>query len=435
MEKLVIEDLISSRKMAVIKDEEIKNIVIESKSNLSYINNIYRGRINKIMKNINSCFIDIGGNTGYMNMGNLKLQEGENILVQVKKDPLENKKMKLSTEVSIKGRYVVYIPSNDRVTVSKKILDNLGKKRLKKDIEEILKLRCIRGGVVARTEALDADINDIEKEILYLSSKYDEIEGEYRSSFSPKLLYSEKDKITTYICDNIKKKICEIHYVDGEYGDFLYDEIKERYPSELIKLKRHGLSDLFENYCIDRYVEKLKSRTVRLKSGGFLAIDRTEAMTVIDVNTGANKKIQEKKSTIFETNYEAAEEIAKQIQLRDISGIIIIDFIDMDIENQNKIKKHIISCFKGDGDRTRVYDFTKLGLLEVSRMRKENSIDQYFKSDSYKEDIIEKYVIRRIEHYGEKEVDITEIIDMLKSKKTNLKISSIEDKYHIKIIL
>lgn len=435
MNRIILEDMVSSIKMAHINKDGLEHIIIDIKENSSKVNNIYRGRINKIIKNINSCFVDIGGNTGYLKMDKENFIEGDTILVQVKKDPIGDKKMKLSQEVGIRGRYMVYIPSETmdlHINISKKITDKNEKKRLRDVIRKINLSDRINATIVLRTESQNVDEDKIINEYYELKKTYESIYSEFRQSFSPKLLYRGDNSILEYIEKNIED-VDEILVVEGEFSNQIKEHIKKIDRSKLLKIKTYEVCDLFEDYGVNHLLNKLKTRIIRLASGGSIVIDRTEAMTVIDVNTGSNKNIQSLEKTIYQTNYEAGIEISNQIIRRDISGIIVIDFIDMNEDDSEKIRKHIIRCFKEDSSRTRVYDFTKLGLLEISRMRKGYSIDNYFKSTEYILDNIEREVIRNIVHHGNYEVLLTnkEYKDL--DFRISDKLRKIEEKYGIKL--
>lgn len=438
MKKIIIEDFVGSKKLAVLNNGNLEKIHIQSSQNKSFVNNIYRGRVNKIIKNINACFVDVGGCIGYLNLRETNVKEGDNLLVQVIKDPIGDKKMKLSLEIAIRGKYMVYIGSNDRISFSKKITSSEEVTRLK----SILKNNSINCGLIIRTEAYGISEKELIREYSYLKDRYDNIQEIYSASFSPKLLYCPKDYMLTYIEDNIEE-IDEIHICCNEFSKVMRDEIKSNIPQHLIKIKEYGVEDLFENFGINAYISKLNSRVIRLKNGGSVVFDRTEAMTVIDVNTSGVRDFVGNEETKYFTNIEAAKEICNQIISRDIGGIIIIDFINMDKKRTQDLKKYVINCFRKDLSRTRVYEFTKLGLLEISRMRKSYSVDYYFKGDDYILDRIEAKVINYISHKGLREIDINKIVNIhgksvkiTKDKYVIIKnrINEIEDKYNCKIV-
>lgn len=419
MKEYIIEDFIASRKLAVINNGELEKIIIEEKNKSLNIKNIYRGKVEKIISTMDACFVDIGErNPAYLKVSkDEKIQEGERILVQVKKEEKGDKRAKVSREIDFSGRHLVYIPSNTKLVFSSKIKDNDEKKRLKK-----LVLEASNGekGFIVRTEAQGQGIEELKKDIEELKDKYDKLVEEYESSFYPKLLYKDKGSIFSYIKENLSEEVYRIVYVDGEINRPLRDLVKSIKLEYLEKLKKEKNIDIFEAYGVNNMLKKYTSRNVWLKSGAYIVIDKTEAMTVIDVNTGSFKGKSGYEDTVYNVNIEAAEEISKQIIMRDISGIIIVDFIDMQSrKNKNMLLEKLSTYLEKEGKRSKVHGFTKLGLVEISRMRKEKSLDQYFDSENRDLDIIERKVIYEKYHLGKERVEI---------EKKNIDLDNISDK-------
>ena len=307
------------------------------------------------------------------------IKAGQDILVQVNKEAVGTKGAKLNTEISLAGRYLVYIPTNDRITLSNKILDEKERFRLKKSAKSVSK---DSEGLIIRTEAVGVNKEEIEQNIKALKEKYEEILKEYRLGIGPKLLYKELDFSSKYIKENVNDETEKIITNDiAKYEELkkILESIKIEYKDKLILEEN---KDIFDLYRVENQIDKALNKKVWLKSGGYLIIDKTEALTVIDVNTGkftGNLKLEE---TVYKTNIEAAIEVCRQLKLRDIGGIVIIDFIDM---HKATYKKEVINILneelKKDKRKTEVLGMTRLGLVELTRRRERDSIDKYYLSD------------------------------------------------------
>ena len=380
---------------------------------------------------MNACFVDIGEeNPGYLKIGKgERAVEGENILVQVIKEEKGEKRVKLSTEIDFSGKYLVYIPSNTKIVFSSKIKDSEEKKRLKK---AVLEAADGEAAFIVRTEAQGADVEDFRKDIEELRGKYREVMDEYKASFYPRLLYKPEGEVFSYIEENLSDEIGKIVYMDGEIDRPLRNLVKSIDVKYLDILKREKNTDVFEAYGVNNMLKKYTARNVWLKSGANIVIDKTEAMTVIDVNTGSFKGKSGYEDTVFNANIEAADEIVRQIIMRDISGIIIVDFIDMQSKKHgNQLLERLGSNFEVEGRRAKVHGFTRLGLVEISRMRKEKSLEQYFESENRVLDTIEQKVIFEKYHLGKEIIGVE--IDKKESEKIMDKLKEIEKKYEISI--
>ena len=339
MKKIIVECLVSSIKTAILEDDKLTEILIEDNKNTKKVSNIYRGVVKKVIPGIQACFVDIGfEKLAYLQLdkeNNIKC--GQDILVQVNKEEVGTKGAKLNTEISLAGRYLVYIPSNDRITISNKIVDEKERFRLKKIVKSVSDGST---GFIIRTEAVDGSKEELEADIKELKNKYEEILKEYKLGIGPKLLYKELDFSSKYIKDNTNDEVDKIVTNDLNKYNELKNILKLIDKDYIDKLVLEENKDIFDLYRVEGQIEKALNKKVWLKSGGYLIIDKTEALTVIDVNTGkftGNLKLEE---TVYKTNIEAAKEVCRQIKLRDIGGIIIIDFIDM---HKAKYKQEIIN--------------------------------------------------------------------------------------------
>lgn len=443
MKKIIIETLISSEKTVVLEDNKLTEILIQDKKKESKVSNVYRGIVKKVLKGINACFVDIG----FEKLAYLQTSENikcsDEVIVQVNKEDVGEKGAKLTREISISGRYLVYIPTNLKITLSKKIEDENEKKRLLDIVKELTD----NNGYIIRTEAQNASKEDLENDIKYLNKEYENILNEYKLGIGPKLLYKNIDKSSKYIKDNINDEVDEIIVNNKEKYSELEEILKSINRDYIKKIKLYENEDIFDLFNVNSQITKVLDKKVWLKSGGYLIIEKTEALTVIDVNTGKFTGNLELEETVYKTNIEACIEICRQLKLRDIGGIIIVDFIDM--KNENK-KQDIINKleeeFKKDKRKTNVHKMTSLGLVEITRKREKEPIDKYYKSDLEKKDImsidflideIEKEIIRIINHTVYKKLSIVLNTVSLQNIKNNFmyNIRNIENTYNVKLDL
>lgn len=435
MKKFIIENFVASDKLAVINDGELDDLIVENKSENKKVRNIYRGKIEKVIPTMKACFVDIGEDSpGYLKIENeMKAVEGENLMVQITKEEKGDKRVKLSSEISLSGRYLVYIPTNTKIVFSSKIKNKDEKRRLR---EELLKVSEGEKGFIIRSEAEGVSSVELKKDLEDLKMKYNFITEEYKKSFYPKLLYTTEGRVIEYIRENFNESVEKIIYPDGELDRKIRDTIKKINPAYLERLKRESNLDIFESYGVNKSMKKYLTKNVWLKSGAYIVIDKTEAMTVIDVNTGSFKGNSKYEDTVFKTNMEAADEISRQIFMRDISGIIIVDFIDMKEEkNRKKLLERLSKNLQIEGKRAKVHGFTRLGLVEISRMRKKDTIENYFSSPLRKIDKIEQETIYEKYHKGSVEFVSDVVIEEEEKEMASQYIQRLEQKYKIKINL
>ena len=344
--------------------------------------NIYAGKVSDIIPGMQSAFIDYGDSKKGLlhlkdalpqvneknkdiDLGNKKitdvLKPNQKVLIQIKKDSNDKKGAKISTHISIPSKYIVFMPNTDIITISQKIEDKQRKEELIELVKESLSSK---EGVVIRTSAELASNEEIIKDIKRCKMKWKEIEENYKKSKTSKLIYSSENVQSKILID---LKVDKVITNDKEE----FEELKKLMQIEEIKGVKLELSpkqNLLEMYDLSSQINKSKNRKVWLNCGGFITIDRTEALTAIDVNTGKFTGKSELENTIFKVNKEATIEIAKQLRLHDIGGIIIIDYIDMHIkENNEKIENLLKEELKKDRAKTQVEGFTKLNLMEMTR--------------------------------------------------------------------
>ena len=344
--------------------------------------NIYLGKVQNVLSGMQSAFIDIGEEKNTLiklkdvlpkvdekiNKLNLEeknitdiLKSGQEIVVQIKKDGTLTKGAKVSTHINLPGRFIALLPDSNFITVSQKIEKEEERQRLIEIVKQVLPENM---GAILRTAAENKTGEEIKQDVDKLICKWKEIQSLLGKSNPPKLLYDNQALIRRTIIDIVDRNLEKVVVNDKEVYNMLVCLLQE---FELkIELKEN--EDLFTIYDLKNQIEKMNQRKIWLKCGGFITIDKTEALTAIDVNTGkfVGKKNMEK--TVYQVNKEATAEIAKQLRLRDIGGIIIIDYIDMQKEeNKKEIEKLLKQELKKDRTKCQVEGFTKLNLLEMTR--------------------------------------------------------------------
>lgn len=450
MKKIIIESLILSQKTAIVEDDKLVELLIEENKNNKLVSNIYRGIVKNVKAGLEACFVDIGfEKLAYLPLKkDSNIKSGMDIMVQINKEAIGTKGAKLSEEISLSGRFLVYIPSNDRITISNRLQDEEERFRLKKLVRSFVGKDC---GIIIRTEANGCSKEELENDFNELKEKYDLICKEFKLGIGPKLLYKELDFSSKYIKDNVNEDVEQIVLNDAPKYEEIKNILKHINKDYINKLKLQENEDIFDLYRIQNQIEKSLNKKVWLKSGGYLIIEKTEALTVIDVNTGKFTGSGSREDTVYKTNLEACEEIARQLRLRDIGGIIIIDFIDM-IKKKNKenLLKTLNSHMEKDKRKSEVLGMTRLGLVEVARRREKNSISEYYledctlcdsilstKSINYLIDDIEKEVMRIKYHTSYNNLDLQLSPITLKKIKSNYMdiIYKICEKYKVEISL
>ena len=365
--------------MVFYKDDAITDFSCHYDENKSLVGNIYLGYVKDIAKNINAAFIEIAdGIKGYLpleetkyavfanNKNTDKLCQGDKIIVQVAKDAMKTKDLVLTTKFSLAGRYSCITHGDTRISISKKIQDEEFTTSV---LDATKDLVSDKYGVIFRTNSYGADLDEIKSEIISLRDKYDEIKSIGITRPGKTCLYIKEHPIIATLRDRIMDEDCTI-ITDVKS---IYDEATELFKSynlkPVIKLYDDDY-ELYKLYSLNSLVESLNNKKVWLKSGGYLIIESTEALTAIDVNTGKYDKGSNKEAAILKINMEAVAEIALQLRLRNISGIIIVDFINMtEPENMSKLIAFMKTCLKEDFIQANFVDVTKLGLMEITRKK------------------------------------------------------------------
>ncbi len=360
--------------------------------------NIYCGKIQNVLEGMQSAFVDIGDKRNtFIRLKDLLPKEDESkndkeyelpkcnikdiikpgmkILVQVKRDGTEKKGARVSTHINLPGRFVVFMPNSNFITVSQKIENANERERLVKIVKDILPENT---GAIVRTSSNKIDEKVIKDDLYGLIEKWEKINNQYieHKTKEPKLIYDNKALLRRTLIDLVDQSLKKVIVNDVK----TYKDVKEILESmnmnKNIRLELKENEDLIKIYSLEGQLEKLENRKIWLKCGGFITIDRTEALTAIDVNTGKYTGTKDLESTVFNVNKEATTEIAKQLRLRDIGGIIIIDYIDMHEEkNKNEIINMLTQNLKKDRTKSQILGFTKLNLLEMTRKNMCNNDD------------------------------------------------------------
>ena len=379
-------------RVAIITDGELQDIFIERLVARGLVGNVYLGRVVRVLPGMQSAFVDIGlERTGFLHVADLfeahsedgetkpierVLHEGQSLMVQVAKDPIGTKGARLTTTISLAGRKLVYLPRDPHIGVSQRIEDEAMREHLKELLTSI-RPETEKGGYIIRTSAEEgATAEEFEQDMAYLGRLWKEIRASRDTKSAPSLLYQDLSLAQRVLRDMVHQTTDAIE-VDDEKSYAELVEFAERFVPDVrghLKLYR-GERPLFELHGIEEEIARALERRVDLKSGGYLVFDQTEAMTTIDVNTGRFVGKRDFSDTVFKTNLEAAQVIARQLRLRNLGGIIIIDFIDMACdEHREAVLAELRRSIATDRTRMTVSDFTELGLVEMTRKRTRESL-------------------------------------------------------------
>ena len=393
MQEILINDEVHEVRVAVLEDGALEELRIERNSEASLVGNIYLGIVAKVLPGMQSAFVEIGlPRAAFLHVSDMRqahlddgtnlpieklLHDGQTVLVQVSKDPIGTKGARLTTEISLAGRLLVYLPYTRHIGVSQKIEDGAERERLKEAIEILSQGQGPHhGGFIVRTSGEDAQPEDFLNDMKYLEKLWSDIEAKTHIVPSPALLYCDVSIAQKVLRDIYTEKTSKI-IVDSKE---VFEELKT-FAGKFVPQAEEALElysserPLFDQYSLEKEFEAALSRRVDLKSGGYLIIDQTEAMTTIDVNTGAFVGRRDFSDTIYKTNLEASHAIAKQLRLRNLGGIIIVDFIDMESkEHEAGVLEELRKASQNDRNRIFISEFTSLGLVQITRKRTRESL-------------------------------------------------------------
>jgi Rne/Rng family ribonuclease len=385
---MLVRQIADRTQIAIIEDDVMVEHYVNRNSNISYVGNVYLGKVQNVLPSMEAAFVDIGkGRNAVLYAGEVNwdahglsdtaprkiehvLKSGQSVLVQVTKDPIGQKGARLTSQISLPGRYLVYVPGGGMSGISKRLPDN-ERNRLKSILKSLIP---DQAGVIIRTAAEGAPEAELERDVIRLKAQWEDIEKKANSSSTsaPSLLYGEPDLTVRVIRDIFNEDFNKMLVQGDQAWDDIQNYIGHIAPELANKIEKWSSNkDLFTENRVEEQLAKAFDRKVYLPSGGSLVIDRTEAMIVIDVNTGKFiGKGGNLEETVTKNNLEAAEEIARQLRLRDMGGIIVIDFIDMTLEsNRELVLRRLVECLGRDRTKHQVAEVTSLGLVQMTRKR------------------------------------------------------------------
>jgi len=390
-EEILINFTPQETRVAIVYQGAVQELHIERNASRGLVGNVYLGRIVRILPGMQSAFINVGlERTAFLHVGDIReprapgepprpieriLHEGQSIVVQVIKDPIGSKGARLSTQISIAGRMLVYLPQEKHIGISQRIEGDAERESLREKITRLVPPE-EPGGFIVRTMAENATESEMANDIGFLRMVWRDIQSLSKTAPPPSLLYQELSLSQRVLRDFVNPETSRIAIDSRENYQKLSGFAAEYTPAVTPLLDHYtGERPLFELYGVEEEIQKALARRVELKSGGYLIFDQTEAMTTIDVNTGGFVGVRSFDDTIFKTNLEAAQTIARQLRLRNLGGIIIIDFIDMDTaEHREAVLAEFNKALARDHTRLTVNGFTALGLVEMTRKRTRESL-------------------------------------------------------------
>ncbi|MBT2486244.1 MULTISPECIES: Rne/Rng family ribonuclease [unclassified Microbacterium] len=383
--KMVVRSKNGRTQIGVLEDGVLVEHYVARNQDASLIGNVYLGRVQNVLPSMEAAFVDIGrGRNAVLYSGEvdwdgvetgnqprrieLALKPGDRVLVQVTKDPIGHKGARLTSQISLPGRYLVYVPGGSMNGISRKLPDN-ERARLKRILKEVLPES---SGVIVRTAAEGATEDQLTRDVQRLTAQWEHVQKHLENQQAPALLHAEPDLLVKIVRDVFNEDFTKM-LIQGEESQRTIRAYLESVAPDLLERVEayEDESDPFDAFRITEQIEKALDRKVWLPSGGSLVIDRTEAMTVVDVNTGkfvgSGGNLEE---TVTKNNLEAAEEIVRQLRLRDIGGIIVVDFIDMVLEsNRDLVLRRLIECLSRDRTKHQVAEVTSLGLVQMTRKK------------------------------------------------------------------
>jgi len=389
-------------RVAVIENGMLQEVHVERNDHRGIVGNIYLGKVVRVLPGMQAAFIEIGlERAGFIHVADIEpkngqpdsddisqlVREGQSLLVQVLKDPISTKGARLTTQISIPSRYLVYLPGSDHVGISQRIEDETEKQRLKECLEsylahptELLKetSEFTKEGVIVRTVAEGVSEQSLQQDVDFLRRLWRQISQQIATAKAPQIIYQDLPLALRTLRDIAHPQIEKIRIDSKETYQKATEFVDQLVPDMADKLEHYpGERPIFDLYNVEDEIQKALGRKVPLKSGGYIIIDQTEAMTTVDVNTGAYVGHRNLEETIFKTNLEAATAIGRQLRLRNLGGIIILDFIDMhDLEHQRQVARALDRALAKDHVKTKVLTVSELGLIQMTRKRTRESLEQ-----------------------------------------------------------
>ncbi len=398
--EIIINNTVNETRVAILEDGQLVELMTERIAEERMVGDIYKGITTAVIPGMQAAFVELGlEKSGFLaatEVGNLYLdsdddenqtadsrtsrrpiqevlKKGQEIWVQIIKEPIGTKGPRITADISLAGRFVVLMPGSNHIAISRKITDREERKRLKKIARQ---LKPDNVGIIVRTVSSNVASDDIQADIQSLVKKWNMLKTQAETKQAPVRIHKEMSITSGVIRDLFSEQIDSLAIDSEEEFRQIQSYIKTVSPSLSGRVRLyHEKIPIFDAFEIEKEIRKVLERKVWLKSGGYIVIDHTEALVAIDVNTGRYKGKKNLQDTIYKTNLEAAREIARQLRLRDIGGIIVIDFIDMaDKANRDALMTEFKQMLKRDRSKSKVYEVSRLGLVEMTRQRKRPSI-------------------------------------------------------------
>ncbi|MFN7182987.1 MAG: ribonuclease G [Thermomonas haemolytica] len=404
-EELLVNVTPRETRVAVVENGMLQELHIERGSQRGVVGNVYKGKVQRVMPGMQAAFVDIGlERAAFLHVNDIfrgaplgtgdadapplappqvqvpiteLLRDGAEIVVQVVKDPIGSKGARLTTQISIPSRYLVLLPRSKVVGISARIEDEAERARLKALVQE-LAVGAPGNGYIVRTNAEEQPAEALAEDIGYLGRVWEQIERKAATAAVGECLYEDLSLPLRAVRDLIRRDVERVRVDSRETCERLREFAARYMPALADKIEHYtGARAIFDMYGVEDEIQRALDKEVPLKSGGYLVIDQTEAMTTVDVNTGSFLGQRSLEETAFRTNLEAAQAVARQLRLRNLGGIIIIDFIDMhDAEHRRQVLRTLEKSLAKDHAKTTVYDFSPLGLVEMTRKRTVDSLER-----------------------------------------------------------
>lgn len=404
-EEILINVTPMETRVALVENGLLQELIIERSNNRGHVGDILCGKVVRVMPGMEAAFVDIGlDRAAFIHSSDIAridadgyevrepdnqpiqalLREGQHLIVQVAKDAISTKGARLTTHLTLPSRNLVYLPRNKHRGISQRLEDEVERERLLALLDTALREEAWEhvGGFIVRTAAEGIGIDDIKEDIRYLKRLWNKVERRIQDSKEGSLVYRDVPLYLRTVRDLINPNIEKIRVDNKQSFDEIVQFIDDFIPELNTAVELYiGDRPIFDLYAIEDEINKALSRRVKLKSGGDLIIDQTEAMTTIDVNTGGYLGSRNHAETVLKTNLEAATAIARQLRIRNLGGIIILDFIDMlDAEHQRQVQRTLAKALEKDHARTTITGISQLGLIEMTRKRTRESLGQVLNS-------------------------------------------------------
>ncbi len=411
-EEILVNVTPQETRVAIVDNGMLQELHIERIDAKGIVGNIYKGKVVRVLPGMQAAFVEIGlERTAFLHARDAKpmlimgdsqddenqaseeanserpinelVREGQEILVQVVKDPIGSKGARLTTEISIPSRYLVYLPDSKVIGISQRITDDTTREVLRSTIDTIKQQKECPGGYIARTSAETAQAGELQQDMMILCRLWEKATIKEKSSRAPALIYEDLPLALRALRDFVRDSVSKVLIDSTETYDKVRALAKDLTPDAVHIIEHYpGERPIFDLYSVEDEIERALQRSVPLKSGGHLVIDQTEAMTTIDVNTGGFVGKKNLEETVFKTNLEAARAVARQLRLRNLGGIIIIDFIDMQVKShQNQVLGALERGLAKDSTKNNMTEMSTLGLVEITRKRTRESLGHQLMED------------------------------------------------------